>query len=217
VKLLVTQLSKKFLSFIACGGFTAMFSRALDIFISRMKPFHIPPLYLVLINFDIALLWSCPSDYFEYCDQNCLLWRSSHACYMLPQTHPSCFDGSSGGGERNVRDSGFVKDWNYRPLWVLSSCGVQFFLTFGINWSWGFGVMPGLRYRTRIPWVGGWMGPGEVPEAVLKKKRPRPPFLRSSKPWRSHQIDGAARFNKWHTVRFFVIKWKTSRSVEFSL
>jgi hypothetical protein len=54
------------------------------------------------------------------------------------------------------------------------------------------------------------MGPVEVPAAVLEiKNRLPPPFLRPSNPWRSHQIDGAARFFELHRVSFFIIKWKT--------
>jgi hypothetical protein len=46
-----------------------------------------------------------------------------------------------------------------------------------------------------------------------KKNRLRPPFLRSSNPWRSHPTDRAACIVELYRVSFFAVKWKTFRSV----
>lgn len=52
---------------------------------------------------------------------------------------------------------------------------------------------------------------------AAKKNRLRPPFLWSSKPWHSHQIDGVACIVQLHRVSFFAIKWKSSGALEFRI
>jgi len=153
--------------------------------------------------------------------KNVYALRSSHACYMLHQIHPSCFDDSSGSGEGNIRDSGYIKDWSCRPLWGLPSLWSPVFLNFRYELAvrgWGVGVVPWLIYRrgNMSPYsldmrlVGPQRTSGRGAET---KNRLHLPFLRSSEPWRCHQIDGAAWIFELHRISFFVIKWKTFRSV----